>query len=98
MDFRVPTELRALTTVIREFAEQRVDPVWREIEATNRVPAEVLRAAAEIGLFGFNIPEEYGGLGLNMLAKALVYVELGRTHAGFATTVGLHNGIGTTTI
>ena len=98
MDFSVPGDLQHLATVVRQFVEQEVEPIWRQIEETNSIPPEVLRKAGEIGLFGFNIPEEYGGLGLSMVGKALVYEELGRTHAGFATTVGLHNGIASTGI
>ena len=78
--------------------EQEVEPVWRDIEEDDTIPDAVLRKAADVGLFGFSIPEAYGGLGLPMVARALVYEELGHTRAGFTSVVGLHCGIGTSVI
>ena len=49
----------------------------------------------EMGLFSLGIPEEYGGLGLDMVGKCAIYEELGKTHNGFTTLIGAHTGIGT---
>jgi acyl-CoA dehydrogenase len=98
VDFAVPSDWRQLVSSVRQFTEQEVDPVWREIEESDEVPTPVLEHAAELGLFGLTIPAEFGGLGLPMLAKALVYEQLGRTHAGFTSIIGTHCGIGTTAI
>jgi acyl-CoA dehydrogenase len=49
----------------------------------------------DMGLFGLSIPEEYGGLGLDMVGKCAIYEELGKTHNGFTTLIGAHTGIGT---
>ena len=51
--------------------------------------------ARQLGLFGTSIPEQYGGLGLNMVGKCIVGQELGRGHAGFSGYLGAHTGIGT---
>ena len=98
MDFSIPSEWTDLVRSVRDFTEAEIEPVWRRIEDEDEVPAEALRKAGTLGLFGLTIPEEYGGLGLPMLAKALVYQELGRTHAGFVSIIGTHCGIGTTAI
>jgi acyl-CoA dehydrogenase len=98
MDFSIPSEWRQLRELVRDFCDREVEPVWRSIEADDEVPERILKAAAEIGLFGLTISDQYGGLGLPMLAKALVYEELGRTHAGFTSIIGTHCGIGTTAI
>jgi acyl-CoA dehydrogenase len=98
VDFAIEREWRDLTATLREFCRDRVDPLWREIEATNDIPPTLLAEAAELGLFGLSIPEEYGGLGLPMVARALVYEELGRTHAGFTSIIGTHCGIGVSVI
>ena len=98
MDFAVDSELRDLTATLRAFCQDRVDPRWQEIEETNDIPASLLAEAAELGLFGLSIPEEYGGLGLSMMARAMVYEELGRTHAGFTSIIGTHCGIGVSVI
>lgn len=98
LDFSIPEEWQQLRQLVREFVEREVNPIWRQIEEKDDIPERVLKAAGEIGLFGLTIPEEYGGLGLPMVAKALVYEELGRTHAGFTSIIGTHCGIGTTAI
>lgn len=98
MDFSLPDEWRQLKQLVREFCERTVNPIWREIEEQDHIPEPALQAARELGLFGLTIPEEFGGLGLPMIAKALIYEELGRTHAGFTSIIGTHCGIGTTAI
>jgi acyl-CoA dehydrogenase len=98
MDFTVPKEWGELTASVHDFTEREVETIWQKIEADDEIPADVLTRAGALGLFGLTIPEEYGGLGLPMLAKALVYETLGHTHAGFVSIIGTHCGIGTTAI
>jgi acyl-CoA dehydrogenase len=98
MDYAIPDEWSSLVDATREFCESSVDPIWKQIEREDEVPRAVLSSAAELGLFGLSIPEEFGGLGLSMLQKELVYEQLGRTHQGFASIVCTHCGIGTTAI
>ena len=98
MDFTIPAEWSELTRSVRDFTESEIEPIWRKIEDEDEIPKDVLAKAGGLGLFGLTIPEEFGGLGLPMLAKALVYQELGRTHAGFVSIIGTHCGIGTTAI
>jgi acyl-CoA dehydrogenase len=98
MDFTIPAEWQELTASVHDFSEREIESIWQKIEAEDEIPAEVLTRAGALGLFGLTIPEEYGGLGLPMLAKALVYEALGHTHAGFVSIIGTHCGIGTTAI
>jgi acyl-CoA dehydrogenase len=62
------------------------------------MPRDLLRKAAEIGLFGLTIPEEYGGIGLDLAGKCAVEEEMGKTNYGFATVIGNHTGISSTGI
>jgi acyl-CoA dehydrogenase len=98
MDFTIPAELESLCRTVRSFIEREVDPVAERIEETDRVPDEALAQARELGLFGLSVPEEHGGLGLDVLGRALVFQVLGRTSAGFTSILSAHNGIGTTGI
>lgn len=95
MDFNIPGEISMMKRAVRDFVENEVDPVAMEIEEKDEIPAQVFEKAKEMGLFGLSIPSEYGGAGLDMFGKCLVFEELGRTHNGFTTLVGAHNGIGT---
>ena len=91
-------EVRELCDQIRRFIRAEVDPRSRWIEENDEVPADLIAKAREIGLFGLTIPEEYGGIGLNLAGKCAVEEEMGKTNYGFATLIGNHTGISTTGI
>ncbi|HEY8517221.1 MAG TPA: acyl-CoA dehydrogenase family protein [Candidatus Binatia bacterium] len=98
MDFTLSDEERQLRDTVREFVEEVVNPVWQEIERTDRLPDTVLERARELGLFGLSIAPEYGGLGLTVVQKALVHEMLGRGPWGLASYISVHTGIGCTGI
>ncbi|GAX90158.1 acyl-CoA dehydrogenase family protein [Effusibacillus lacus] len=95
MDFTLPEEIESFRLIVREFIENEVEPVAHLIEEQNEIPPGIVQKAKDMGLFGLSIPEEYGGLGLNMVGKCAIFEELGKTHNGFTTFIGTHNGIGT---
>ena len=94
----VSPEVRQLCDEIRRFIRAEVDPRSRWIEEHDEVPADLINKAREIGLFGLTIPEEYGGIGLDLAGKCAVEEEMGKTNYGFATIIGNHTGISTTGI
>ena len=83
---------------IRRFIRAEVDPRSREIEEKDEMPRDLIDKARELGLFGLTIPEEYGGIGLDLAGKCAVEEEMGKTNYGFATVIGNHTGISTTGI
>jgi acyl-CoA dehydrogenase len=89
------TEVRQLCDQIRRFIRAEVDPRSREIEESDAVPEDLIEKARELGLFGLTIPEEYGGIGLDLAGKCAVEEEMGKTNYGFATLIGNHTGIST---
>src|SRR5688572_33237348 len=91
-------EVRQLCDEIRRFIRAEVDPRSRWIEENDEVPEDLIAKARDIGLFGLTIPEEYGGIGLDLAGKCAVEEEMGKTNYGFATLIGNHTGIGTTGI
>src|ERR1044071_8652457 len=95
---QVSTEVSQLCDEIRRFVRAEVDPRSREIEENDAVPDDLLAKAREMGLFGLTIPEEYGGIGLDLAGKCAVEEEMGKTNYGFATIIGNHTGISTTGI
>jgi len=94
----VTAEVRAFCDEIRRFIRAEVDPRSRWIEENDEVPADLLQKARELGLFGLTIPEEYGGIGLDLAGKCAVEQEMGQTNYGFATVIGNHTGISSTGI
>lgn len=98
MDFTIPEDLKAIQLGVREFVNKRVEPLAQQIEEEDHIPSQLVEEAANMGLFGLSIPEEYGGLGLGVLGRALVYEELGKTSNAFGSLIGAHTGIGSTGI
>ncbi|MET3695722.1 acyl-CoA dehydrogenase [Bacillus oleivorans] len=95
MDFRFSEEIEWLRKTVRDFVQEEVEKVAMEIEEKDEIPERIVNMSKDLGLFGLGIPEEYGGLGLDMIGKCAIYEELGKTHNGFTTLIGAHTGIGT---
>jgi acyl-CoA dehydrogenase len=94
MDFQFTEEIESLRSIVRRFIRYEVEPYAMEIEENDIIPEKIVGMSKEMGLFGLSIPEEYGGLGLDMVGKCAIYEELGKTHNGFTTLIGAHTGIG----
>ncbi|UPM55235.1 acyl-CoA dehydrogenase family protein [Gottfriedia acidiceleris] len=94
MDFTLPEDIQLLKKAVHNFVQGEVEKVAMEIEEKDKIPGHILASSKEMGLFGLSIPEEYGGLGLNMVGKCAIYEELGKTHNGYTTLIGAHTGIG----
>jgi acyl-CoA dehydrogenase len=92
------SEVRQFCDEIRRFIRAEVDPRSREIEEKDEMPRDLIDKARGLGLFGLTIPEEYGGIGLDLAGKCAVEEEMGKTNYGFATVIGNHTGISTTGI
>jgi alkylation response protein AidB-like acyl-CoA dehydrogenase len=87
-------EHRMIADTTRQFIDNEVNPRIDELEKHDwKLARELVAKAAELGLVGANIPEEYGGLGLDQTSGALVGENIGRS-ASFATTLGAESGIG----
>ncbi|MBA3247121.1 MAG: acyl-CoA dehydrogenase family protein, partial [Pyrinomonadaceae bacterium] len=91
-------EHRMIAETTRQFVDNEVRPAIPELEKHNwELARELVSKAADLGLIGANIPEEYGGLSLDQTSGALVGENTGRA-ASFATTLGAQSGIGLTPI
>lgn len=87
-------EHRMIAETTRQFIDNEVMPRIDELEHHDWTLArELVKKAADLGLISANIPEEYGGLGLDQTSGALVGENIGRC-ASFATTLGAESGIG----
>ena len=87
-------EHRMIAETTRQFIDNEVSPRIDELEKHDwKLSRELISKAAELGLIGANIPEEYGGLGLDQTSGALIGENIGRS-ASFATTLGAESGIG----
>ena len=90
MDFELSDEQRMFQDTLRSFVEREIIPVAQEWEATDRYPTEIVETMKELGLFGITIPEEYGGLDVDMVTFTLVFEEIARGWMGVAGILGSH--------
>ncbi|RMX04288.1 acyl-CoA dehydrogenase [Corticibacter populi] len=79
---------------VRRFVRERLMPAERVVEELDEVPADIVEDMKQLGLFGLSIPEEWGGIGLNMQQEVQVAYELGYTALAFRSVFGTNVGIG----
>ncbi|MBR9974265.1 MAG: acyl-CoA dehydrogenase family protein [Bacteroidetes bacterium] len=87
-------EHRLIRSTIREFAEQEIKPLARELDERQEFSYEITRKMGEIGLFGMVTPEKYGGQGMDYLSYIIAVEELARVDGSHAATVAAHNSLG----
>lgn len=90
----MPTELtveqRDIIAAVREFVDKEVLPHASAFDHADEFPEEMVKALREMGLFGITIPEQYGGLGLDLLTYALVVKELSRGWISLSGVINTH--------
>ncbi|MEM6841032.1 MAG: acyl-CoA dehydrogenase family protein [Bacteroidota bacterium] len=79
---------------VREFAEQEVLPLARELDKKEMFSYELTKKLGELGLFGMMIPEQYGGQGMDYLSYIIAVEELARVDSSQAATLAAHNSLG----
>jgi short/branched chain acyl-CoA dehydrogenase len=95
VDFDLSDEHELLRKTVREFAEQRIEPVAEELDREHRFPYDIVAELAELGLMGIPIPEEFEGGGGDTLSYAVAIEELTRVDSSVAITVAAHTSLGT---
>jgi short-chain 2-methylacyl-CoA dehydrogenase len=95
LGYDLSDEHAQLRETVRAFAEGRLAPVAEELDREGRFPAELVEAAAELGLLGIPLPEAAGGSGFDTVAYAIAIEELARVDSSFAITVAAHTSLGT---
>ncbi|MBA5849293.1 acyl-CoA dehydrogenase family protein [Gordonia amicalis] len=77
----------------REFVREVVVPREQEILDTDAIPEDIRQTAKDMGLFGYAIPQEWGGLGLDLTQDVELAMELGYTSLALRSMFGTNNGI-----
>ena len=93
MDFRMDKEHLLLQQMYRAFAENEVDPVAADVDATEEVPMENVKKLARYGFFGIPFPKEYGGQGADYLAYSMAVEELSKKCATTGVIVSAHTSL-----
>ncbi|MEP9394985.1 acyl-CoA dehydrogenase family protein [Gordonia sp. VNK1] len=86
-------DFEQIRAVVHDFIRTKVVPRETEIMETNAIPDDLRAQAAEMGLFGYAIPQEWGGLGLDLAQDVELAMEFGYTSLALRSMFGTNNGI-----
>ena len=93
MDFRLSDDQLSIQSIAREFAQKRIAPVAAELDASGKFPLDNIREMGQLGLMGIEVPEEYGGAGLDPVAYALAMIEIGAADTAHSTIMSVNNSL-----
>ncbi len=98
MNFDLTEEQRMWRKSVHEFVEKEVRSKAREVDEKGEFNWDAVRKMGPLGLLGLNIPEAYGGAGVDAVSAAIAIEELGWGCGSTALAIAAHNGLGTTPI
>ncbi|MEO0614529.1 MAG: acyl-CoA dehydrogenase family protein [Pseudomonadota bacterium] len=93
MDFRLTEEQQMIQSAARDFAQSEIVPVAAAFDQSGEFPAETIAKAGELGFMGIEVPEAYGGAGLDAVCYALVMEEIAAADAAHSTIVSVNNSL-----
>jgi len=93
VDLALTEEQSLLQSTVREFAQMEVKPLARELDETGHFPRENFRKAAELGLTGVAVPEEYGGAGMDHISYSIIVEEISRACASTGVILSVQNSL-----
>src|SRR3972149_779741 len=93
MDFELNEEKKMWGQAVHDFGVQETLPVAAEMDTSAELKTELLEKMARLGLLGLNIPEAYGGAGVDAISPAIAIEELGWASGSLALSISAHNGL-----
>jgi alkylation response protein AidB-like acyl-CoA dehydrogenase len=93
MDFRFTEDQLSIQAIARDFAQKRIVPVAAELDAKAEFPLENIREMGKLGLMGIEVPEVYGGAGMDSIAYALAVMEIAAADAATSTIMSVNNSL-----
>jgi len=96
MDFDLSEEQRMWRSAVHDFVAKEVKPHARAVDENGQFNWEAVRKMGPLGLLGLNVPEEYGGAGVDAVSAAIAIEELGWGCGSTALAIAAHNGLGCT--
>ena len=86
-------EHEMLLQAVRDFAQREIVPIAEEFDESGDFPVDTVQKMGEMGLMGIEVPEEYGGAGMDTLAYALTMVEIAKADASHSTILSVNNSL-----
>ncbi len=86
-------EHEMLLAAVRDFAQREIAPVAAEFDESGEFPLDTVRKMGAMGLMGIEMPEEYGGAGMDTLAHVLTMIEIAKADASHSTILSVNNSL-----
>lgn len=93
MDFKLTNEQLMIQAAARDFAQERIAPVAAKFDESGEFPLENIRAMGELGLMGIEVPEAYGGAGMDAISYVLAMIEISAADAAHGTIMSVNNSL-----
>ena len=93
MDFNLTEDQLMLQATVREFTEREIEPIATQIDREGRLPDDLIKKMAQIGLFGMTIPKQYGGTEAGNLSCVLACEQVAYSGTGAWWLMGFNNSI-----
>lgn len=93
MDLRLSDEHRMIRDMARDFAQKEIAPIASHYDETGEFPHETVRKMGAMGFMGIEVPEEYGGQGLDTLAYVLALEEISKVDASHGVIMSVCNSL-----
>ncbi len=87
------SEHELIRQTAREFAQSEIAPIASQFDESGEFPVETVRRMGQLGLMGIEVPEEYGGAGLDTLAYVLALEEISKADAAHGTIMSVNNSL-----
>jgi alkylation response protein AidB-like acyl-CoA dehydrogenase len=93
MDIFLDEKHHAVRRSVRAFCERELMPIAKDLDLEARFPWEVVEKMGKLGYFGIQVPEEFGGAGMDAVSNAIVIEEISRACAGLGLCLSVHYGV-----
>ena len=93
LSLEMSDEHEMLLTAVRDFAQREIAPVAAEYDESGEFPLDTVRKMGEMGLMGIEMPEQFGGAGMDTLAHALTMIEIAKADASHSTIMSVNNSL-----
>jgi len=91
VNFQFTEEQLMIQQVARDFARSRIAPIAAEFDESGAFPVETIKQMGELGLMGIEVPEEYGGAGMDTVSYVLAMIEISAVDAAHGTIMSVNN-------
>ena len=93
MNFELTEEQLLIQAAAHDFAQEQIAPVAAEFDLSGEFPSDTIAGMGELGLMGIEVPEQYGGAGLDAVGYSLALIEISAADASHATIMSVNNSL-----